>query len=275
MLMKRVWGHLLAGVSLVVGGGAVIAACKHDDSTLFVQGVLAAQPVSAGAQCIFTSDPTQPFISSGVLDIAFRNEYDPTFLVGNQAVAEVNSQQLQTETDIITVEGATVRITDASGVQLNYYTRLCSGTIYPSSGSVPGYAPITVTALDSNTIQLDTDLQNNVVAGGTTRLVSYVQFFGQTTGGNSIQSDTFEFPIDVCESTADHPCLVGFSATSDDPNPDLPQPNCAGAVASSSSLPAPCVPGQDFTVDCSLCQSVAACHGADTSGTVVPDAGAD
>ena len=56
--MKRVWGHLLAGVSLVVGGGAVIAACKHDDSTLFVQGVLAAQPVSAGAQCIFTSDPT-------------------------------------------------------------------------------------------------------------------------------------------------------------------------------------------------------------------------
>jgi hypothetical protein len=275
MLMKRVWGHLLAGVSLLFGAVAATGACKHDDSTLFVQDVLEAQPVSAGALCSFTADPTQPFISSGVLDLAFRTEYDPTYLIGNQAVAEVNSQQLATETDIITVEGAVVRITDAAGNQLNTYTRLASATVYPSTGGTPGYAPITVTTLDSNTLLTDTDLQSNVTAGGTTRLVTYVTFFGQTTGGNSIQSDEFEFPVDVCKSTAQFPCLVSFSPT--DVNPAFPLPNCkgAGSASSSSSLPSPCIQGQDFPVDCSLCAAtITACQGA-AAGVTIPDAGAD
>jgi hypothetical protein len=261
--MKRVWGHCLAGATLFAGVVVAMPACKHNDSTLFVQDVLEAQPVSQGAICTFTSDPTQAFISSGVLDIAFRTEYQPTYLIGNQSVPEVNSQQLQTETNIITVQGAIVTITDAAGNQLNKFTRLASATVYPSSGSVPGYAPITVTTIDSTTIASDTFLQQNAANGGTTRLVTYVQFFGQTTGGNQVQSDTFEFPVDVCSG-----CLVQFSSTSDDP--DLPQPNCRGASSSSSSLPAP---GQDFGIDCSLCQGVSACQGA--LAGVSADAGAD
>jgi hypothetical protein len=271
MLMKRVWGHLLAGVSLVTACVASMSACKHDDSTLFVQDVLAAQPVTAGEECSFTSDPTQPFISSGVFDIAFgRQGYEPTYLIGNQAVPEVNSQQLQTETDIITVQGAIVRITDSSGNQVANFTRLAAATVYPSTGSVPGYAPITVTTIDQATVQGDADLQSNVSTGGTTRLVTYVTFFGITTGGNSIQSGEFEFPVDVCSG-----CLIGFSST--DVNPLLPTPNCALAASSSStSLPSPCVQGQDFTVDCSQCQAVPACQGA-LAGKTVPtaDAGTD
>lgn len=269
--MKRVWGHLLTGVSFLACGVAAVGACKSDDSTLFVQGVLAAQPVSAGAECSFTSDPTQPFISSGILDIAFRSEYDPTYLIGNQSVPEVNSQQLATETNIITVQGAIVRITDAAGNQLNTFSRLAATTVYPSSGSVPGYAPITVTTIDSTTINSNASLQANVNAQGTTRLVTYVQFFGQTTGGNSIKSDEFEFPVDVCNG-----CLVGFSATSDNTSPAYLQPNCilAASATSTSSLPTPCVPGQDFAIDCSQCQEVPACRGAYATQSV-PDAGAD
>jgi len=262
--MKRVWGHLLAGVSLLAGGVAAMAACKHDDSTLFVQDVLAAQPVSQGAQCTFTADPTQAFISSGVLDLAFRSEYDPTYLIANQSVPEVNSQQLQTETNIITVQGAIVRITDAAGNQLNTFTRLSAATVYPSSGSVPGYAPITVTTIDSAT---SSGLKFGA-AGDTIRLVTYVKFFGLTTGDNTIESDEFEFPVDVCNG-----CLVEFSSTSD--NPALPQPNCRGASSSSSSLPSPCIQGQDFGIDCSLCQSIPACQGALAGMTITPDAGAD
>jgi hypothetical protein len=267
--MKRVWGHVLAGVTLLAGGVVVFSACKHNDSTLFVQDVLAAQPVTQGEQCIFTSDPTQPFISSGVLDIALRSDYSPTYLIGNQSVPEVNSQQLQTETNIITVQGAVVRITDSQGNQLNDFTRLATATVYPSSGSVPGYAPITVTIVDQGTILADATLQTNVANRGTTRLVTYVTFFGVTTGGNSIQSDEFEFPVDVCSG-----CLIGFSSTSDNPLSSLPQPNCllAGATTS-SSLPSPCQIGQDFVVDCSECQSVTACHGA--AAGLVLDAGTD
>jgi hypothetical protein len=274
MLMKRVWGHVLAGASVVTGVVVAMAACKHNDSSLFVQDVLAGQPVSAGQVCKFTSDPTQPTISSGVLDIALASDYNATYLIGNQQVAEVNSQQLQTETSTITVQGAIVRITDAAGNQLNTFTRLSAATVYPSTGTVPGYAPITVTTIDSTTIQSNSGLQANVTAGGVTRLVTYVKFFGQTLGGNSIESEEFEFPVDVCMSGlfADgtyHSCLVSFSPT--DESPLLPFPNCALAAAT-SSVSAPCVIGQDFGVDCSLCQGSAACEGAALGKTVV-DAG--
>ncbi len=271
--MKRVWGHLLTGVSFLACGAAAVGACKSDDSTLFVQDVLAAQPVSAGAECSFTSSPTQPVISSGLLDIAFRTEYDPTYLIGNQSVPEVNSQQLATETNIITVQGAIVRITDAAGNQLSTFSRLAAATVYPSSGSVPGYAPITVTTIDSTTIDSNASLQANVMAGGTTRLVTYVQFFGVTTGGNSVKSDTFEFPVDVC-----YGCLIGFSSSSDNTSPAYLQPNCilasGSGSSSTSSLPTPCVPGQDFAIDCSACQQIPACRGAYAT-QAVPDAGAD
>jgi len=266
--MKRVWGHIVAKVTLLAGGVVAFGACKHDDSTLFVQDVLAAQPVTQGEECSFTSDPTQPFISSGVLDIALRQQYSPTFLIGNQAEPEVNSQQLQTETNIITVQGAIVRVTNSAGVQVNRFTRLATATVYPSSGSVPGYAPITVTILDSATLMDDAVLEANVAGGGTSRLVTYVTFFGQTTGGTSVQSNEFEFPVDVCFG-----CLIGFSATDDNPLSAF-QPNCLLAGATASSAPSPCIPGQDFTIDCSQCQGIAACRGAVPAGTVV-DAGAD
>ena len=267
--MKRVWGHIAAGVTLLTGGVVAFSACKHDDSTLFVQDVLAGQPVTAGQQCSFTSDPTQPFISSGLLDIALASDYNPTYLIGNQSVPEVNSQQLQTETDIIMVQGAVVRITDSSGKQLSTFTRLAAATVYPSSGSVPGYAPITVTTVDSSTISNDVLLEANVSGGGTTRLVTYVTFFGVTTGGNNIQSDEFEFPVDVCSG-----CLISYSATDDNPLSTF-QPNCLLAGASgATAAPSPCRTGQDFPIDCAECQDFAACHGAVPIGTVV-DAGAD
>jgi hypothetical protein len=128
-----------------------------------------------------------------------------------------------------------------------------------------------VTVVDQNTIANDANLQSNVKSGGTTRLVTYVTFFGQTTGGNTIQSDEFEFPVDVCDG-----CLITFPAADDNPLPSLPQPNCllAASNSSSSSVPTPCFPGQDFAVECAVCQGIEACHGAVPSG-FVEDAGTD
>jgi hypothetical protein len=232
----------------------------HAESALFVQDVLAAQAVAAGAQCTFTSDPTQPYISSGVLDVALRQEYDPTYLLGNQLPPDPTSQGVQTEANIITVQGVKVRITDASGNQLDTGTRLASATIYPASGSVPGYAPVTVTTLDQGVLQGDLALQNSVGDGGTARLVTYVTFFGQTTGGMTVQSDEFEFPVDVCRG-----CLIEFPAGEDDPSSPR-QPNCLGGSSSSTPVTSPCVEGQDFVVDCSQCPGIPECQGAVTDG---------
>lgn len=260
--MKRVWGHLLAGLSLLAGAATAVPACAHNDSSLFVQNVLAQQLVTNGAQCFYTNDPTQPFISSGVLDVSFRNQYDAEFLIANQLVPESNGQQLQTETSTITVQGAVVRITDAGGNQLNSFTRYTSATVYPAAGTVPGYSPVGVTILDSTTVN---SAAASLPANGSTRLVTYTTFFGHTLGGKYVESDEFEFPVDLCNA-----CLITFSAA--DINPLCGTPNCLGGGSGSSTanLPAPCIQGQDDAVDCALCQQNAACN---PNTTCIGDAG--
>lgn len=77
--MKRVWGHVLAGLSLLGAGGIAFAACVHNDSSIFVQDVLSTQEVANNTPCIFTNETTQTVLSSGVLDVDFKRSYDAWF----------------------------------------------------------------------------------------------------------------------------------------------------------------------------------------------------
>jgi hypothetical protein len=275
MLMKRVWGHVLAGLSLIAGAAPVFSACVHNDSTIFVRDVLAPQTSSqSGALCLYTADPAQAFISSGTLDYALRPQYDAIFLVGNQMVPEVNANQLQTETSTVTIQGAIVRITDRGGKQIGNYTRLAAATLSPSSGNTPGYAPIGVTIVDATTLgsapagsEIQQVISGPLQQSGTVRLVTYVRFFGVTLGGRSVESDEFEFPVDVCNG-----CLIRFSD-----NPRFPTPNCVGNAASAGSTATqpvvPCLFGQDVAIDCNLvCQDLPTCN-ANTQGVAIVDAG--
>ena len=262
--MKRVWGHVLSGVTLSAGiavASGFVPACVHDDSSIFVSDVLAPQYVTAGMACTFTADPTQPVLGSGTMDAALTAEYTAMFLVGNQLVPRGDPNQPQTETSFVTVQGAVVRIVDSNGNQLNTYTNRAAGTIPPSSGTTPGYLSVGATIIDSTTA-------STLGHGGVDRVVSYVRFFGQTLGGDSVESNEFGFPVDVCRG-----CLVSFPVSEDDPNLDV-QPNCAlaGAAAnSSSSMSVPCSPGQDLAIDCSACAGIPACN---PKGTAIPIADA-
>ena len=267
--MKRVLGHVLAGATLVAGGGGVVSACAHDDSTLFVSQVLAPQLVANGNECVFTGDPTQPFLSSGTVDVDFRNDYTPTYLVGNQTVPRGDPNAPQTETSIITIQGAVVKITDTDGNTIRTFTRLSTATVHPSSGTTPSYSPITVTTIDSTTL---IGLRSKLEGGATVRLVTYVQFFGKTLGGQDVESNNYEFPVDVCMFVPGfNNCLIEFAPQ--DMNPVAMEPNCLSAASgmASTTLPVPCVRGQDLGVDCSQCQDIPACRGAATSVPV--DAG--
>ncbi len=270
--MKRLWGHVLVGLSLLSGGGVAFVACVHNDSSIFVQDVLAPQQVANGQLCTFTTATNQPVLSTGVLDLDFRYQYDPFYLVGNQLVQEANSSQLMTETSTVTLQGAIVRITDSSGNELNKFTRLAAGTIYPAVGGVPSYAAITVTTIDSATILGDSEIQAKVIGqparSGSVRLVTYVRFFGNTLGGRYVESDEFEFPVDVCKG-----CLISFTPA--DISPLYPAPNCAqnptSTGGSSSQQSLPCIVGQDLQIDCIQCQDVADCRG--YQGIPIADAG--
>jgi hypothetical protein len=264
--MKRVWGHVMTGASVVAGiaaTGSIVAACVHDDSTMFVQGVLAPQFVTAGMACTYTADPTQVHLTSGALDVGIIDSYTAEFLVGNQIVPRGDPNQPDTETSYITVEGAVVRILDAAGNQLTSFTQPAGITIPPSAGN-PGYAPVSLQILDPATVQsLGLDASN---AGSTKRLIPYTRFFGHTLGGDSVESNEFGFPIDVC-----YGCLITFSST--DVNPNFKFPNCVGTSSTTTTATSvPCIVGQDFPVDCTQC-STAACR--PNQGVPASDAGGD
>jgi hypothetical protein len=260
--MKPVWGHVLAATALL---GATASACAHDDSTLFIRDVLQQQLVTNGQQCLYTNDPTQTFISSGVLDLDFRDTYDAVYLVGNQTVPVGNPSTPNTETSIITIQGGIVRITDSAGNQLKTYTRYTSATIDPLQGTDPSYSPVFLTILDADTVESFRSTVSQPQRPEV-RLVTYVRVYGNTLGGDYVESDEFEFPIDLCQG-----CLIRFAPQDIDPN--LKAPNCHAANATSaSSLPIPCNPGQDDTIDCSQCQGIPDCS---PNQEFVVDAGTD
>jgi hypothetical protein len=237
--MKRVCRHVLAGLTMLVGGGTVTSACVHNDSSIFIQNVLAPQLVSPGQTCKFTSDPTQLYLPSGTLDVAVLGGYGAVFLVGNQMVPEANPQTPTTETNNVRVEGAIVRITDAAGAQLNSYSTPLGATLYPAVGTTPSYTPIGATIIDPGTAS-KVAASSTLQAGGIAHLVTHTRFFGHTLGGRYIESDEFGFPVDVCSH-----CLVPVCTTT----PTM----MTMTSGTASTEPIPCVLGQDFMFDCATC----------------------
>jgi hypothetical protein len=266
--MKRVLGHCLAGLTLMSGGIALIAACQHNDSSLFVYDVLYPTPVSQGQQCQFTADPNQPVLSVGSLDLGFSSTYYAHFLVGNQLVEQASSQNLKTETSIINIEGALVQVTDAAGNQLDNFKTLAAGTVLPSTGTLPGYAAIGATIASQTAVSaLVKSEQTNLAHGGTTTLVTYVKFYGHTLGGTYIESNNFEFPIVIGMTSAQGGgFLVNFSQSeaAQCNGVQLTGLNCLAPSSTAMSLPVPCTLGQDTPIDCSQCQAFPVCQGAYT-----------
>jgi hypothetical protein len=251
--MNRFWVHLATGLTSMVGVSVIVSACAHDDSSFFLQDVLA-PPLGAGTSgCVFTADPTQALLSEGILDVElignFANAYEAVFLAGNQLIPEGNQAQQTTETSRIVIQGAVVTITDAAGAQLAYYTTLGAGFLNPSNGTSPGYGGVTFTIVDPTTIEA---LKGQLGWLERQTIVTYTKAFGTTLGGDHIESNTFIFPITVCKG-----CLIEFFT---DPA-QVPQPNCQAVVPATSGGPAVCFFGQEAAIPCIDCYSLdAACR---------------
>ncbi len=235
--------------------GALASACAHNDASMVVNGVLA-PPTPQNGVCSYTADPTQAKISSGTLDVGLLSSYTPELLVANQMISRQNNTQLAAETSRIIMQGAVVHVDDTDNNEINSFTSLASGFIDPGTSGAPGYGPMAVTIIDPKTAQA---LQGSLPVLGTKRVIARVTVFGQTAGGTDLESNEFQFPVDVCNG-----CLVTFPEGSDDPVKQAANggvPNCSAVAASGASTTTviPCVIGQDQIVSCQLCQGKAVC----------------
>lgn len=224
--------HVLSGA--IVAGFSMLwaAGCADNNSAVFIRGVLAVQ----APECAAKADPSSALQLGGVLDLAFRTNYQAALLVGNQLVAQGSRDQVRTETSRVVIKGAVVTVKDAAGNTLKSYTVDATGFVDPASGTEPGYGVVQV-ELIPDSLQLSAN----------TRVTADVQVFGDTLGGKSITSADLLFPISVCNG-----CLVSFPAAALDPT----QP---GKCVGDTTATLPCYPGQDDPIDCRLCTGNPAC----------------
>ena len=120
-------------------------------------------------------------------------------------------------------------------------TVLTSGLVEPSNGSQPSYSG---DRGDDHGRRGNHPLHSGRPGRATKLAVVYVQFFGQTLGGQNITSDQFQYPVDVCNG-----CLVFIPPNAATTN------YCSGAVAGLGTAAA-CVPGQDQAIDCQKCYAL-------------------
>jgi hypothetical protein len=230
--------HGLAVLGAAAACSAFGPGCAKPDSELFIRGVLVPAQYP---DCTVQAQADSLVRGYGVLDVAFPgNDYVAPMLVGDQLVARGSNELVRTETSKVSFTSADVRLEDSAGNEIKSFSVPVSGFADESQGSSAGYGLAYVTLIDGATGSL---LSGD---GSFHRVVSKTRLFGQTLGGDDVQSEEFEFVIETCFG-----CLIARPSDElDDKGQCLPT---AGSTAAASTTPVPCRKGQDDTVDCSIC----------------------
>ena len=183
-------------------------------------------------------------LAGGVLDTSFANDtggaYIAALLIGNQLARVGNADQVRTETARITLRGAVVEVRDPSqgedATPITEYTTDGTGFVDPSSGTNPGYGLMFVELIPPG------------LALSISRVTVAVRVFGDTLGGDEIESNQLTFPISLCTG-----CLIDFTH-SDSTGTCLPADETTNSAT-------PCRMGQDDLVPCETCAAKnAACR---------------
>jgi hypothetical protein len=222
-----------------LAAAAFAAGCVDDDSSLYVEAVLALTPPN----CELQADPSAPQLLRGTLDVAFLRSYQGAVLVGNQLTPRGIKNQLRTETQGVELRGAEVRLTNAAGAVLEEFSVPAGGFVHSNSSESPGYGMALVTMIPTGRGQAFLSELNND-RNSVRTVVAAIRVFGTTLGGTELTSGEFTFPIDVCFG-----CLVDYplEAVEDTGNGRI----CAGTAEGVSATQ--CIRGQDAVIDCRSC----------------------
>lgn len=216
--MSSIITKLLGGVFLA-GAIAGAPSCADTDSAIFIRQV---QLSSAQNDCTVSNDPTSPFYSRGVMDVRLTSSYRAWMLIGNQLIPRGNNATLRPETSRVHFYEAEVILFDFGGAELAAYTQPLTGFADPTNNTAPGYGLADLLVIDPSTA-------GSLPAGQT--IVARIKVFGRTLGGIEVETDYWDYPIEICDG-----CLIGtMCQLADDCNAD-----CLFV----------CDYGQDFGVDC-------------------------
>jgi hypothetical protein len=234
--MGRFLVRSIAAAGALAFAGLSTQGCADNESMLFVRAVLKLE----APDCVGEPDPNSVFLPYGVIDTTFGTSYYSILLIGNQLVQRGSKNQVRTETARITLKGAEVTVLDDQDNALAEFTVPGTGFVDPGEGEEAGYGAMGAELLPPNL---------GVAAGD--RLVVEVRVFGDTLGGDEIESSVLRYPIYVCNR-----CLIAYPADADDPV----QPGYQCSTAKEPTEAVPCFFGQDNLIDCRHCLAYPECQ---------------
>lgn len=236
----RLPSKLLGSVSLVAL--LALAACEDNRASIFVRGVVPAEVDSTTGGCTIDG-ASDSMLTGGIVDVGLSSGFTLDLSIANQLIARADRSRLTAEVNRVTVNRAEVRISSSKAVRKDRFSTLVFGLVDPSAdGAAPGLGSVSVNVMQP---ELATELASQLKKGETTELVAYVKVFGETLGGNDVETDYFQFPFTACLG-----CLVFF------PDKDG-VPDCSSSATDTATT---CRVGQNAAVPCSACRENPLCQ---------------
>jgi len=225
---------------------AALGACVASNGD---EGIFVTKNVAPGADCSFTADVAEPFVSHGTIDLHSPSGYR----FHPQMQSRISADAGQEDARTVLLRGARVDIdlvsTDASGNKLfstselaalktagaTHFQSLFSAPLRPNGGIADGAFELIPTSL----LQAIAEKAGSSTASFRTEVVGKVVVYGDMSG-DEITSQEFQFPVTVCND-----CVV--NVLEDGTGAPLTCPVPAGTVVEQGNS---CNPFQDGTVDC-------------------------
>jgi hypothetical protein len=213
---------------------ATLTGCVDNNSSIFILGVGFFNPDNG---CACEPDEEAPLLAQGTVDSAQRGAgYTACLRVGNQMIESNDDNRLRVETSRVTLFEAEVEVFDFQSNSLTSFSQPISGFIDAGGGSTPSFGAAIITMIDQGTLgAIDT-------AGGGQTVVSRIRLFGESLGGNDVETGLYDFPITVCNG-----CL-----------------GCVEAAECDDKVASVCQLGQDAVADC---RCIPGADGNNISGT--------
>lgn len=229
------WVPKTAATLLLASSAAGLATgCVDNESSLFIVGVF---NLSA-SDCLAKPDSEAELLFAGTIDLAFTSTYEAALLVGNQLTEQGSREKLRTETSRMRLQGADVTLFRPDGSEVSFTTS-ASGFVDNADGTDPGFAAISAQLIR------DGDLPPGTESGVA---IARVRVFGESLGGEDVESGDFDFPINVCTG-----CLVRFPA-------EAVLGTMCVADAEVEDEQTVCHFGQDVPFPCTLCPTDDRCQ---------------
>lgn len=228
---------LAAGVGSLAAGG-----CVADDAGDGALRVIRNQAIDPDDGCVVPASLSTPGRFGGTIEVSSPVDYLLTPVVQNFATSSGGKFTAQrtaflegakidisfAKADLFTAAELTQLTTDA----LIKFSTPFSATVVPDMGTAGlGFSIVPADLLRRIQPKL-------AAAGNSTILNVRVKVYGQMGGGDT-ESDAFYYPVTVCDSAANVPCVVAS-----------PRPACGGTTTGTVRTGNACNPFQDGPVDC-------------------------